>query len=321
MFSQIWTIISVIVAVRTLPTNKIHFNAGEPLLLSPLIGAGKIKEAQKLAFVENLEPKHFSYSGFLTVNETCNSNMFFWFFPSQNNAGSDPIAVWLNGGPGSSSLVGLFKENGPYRLTVEGNLTVNEFSWNRNSSVLYVDNPVGAGFSYTDSLDCYCTNEMQVAANFLEFLNQFFLLFPNMKSNKFFLTGQSYAGKYIPAIAYAIFTQKADLRLDGIAIGNGLIDPINQLHYAEHFYQLGLADERIKKEMEKAEFKARELIAAGNYSDAVEKREEMIRVVFGNKAGYTDFYNYLYPNGGSKVNLRKFLNKTSVSFCLNSTAD
>lgn len=285
-----------------------------PLILSPLISEGKIKEAQNKAAVTNLMPDDVkSFSGFLTVDSTCQSNMFFWFFPSQNNASSDPVVVWLNGGPGSSSMLGLLTENGPYRLTVDGNLTKNKYSWNRNSSVIYVDNPVGAGFSFTKNSTCYSKNEVQVADNFLKFLKEFFRLFPLLKNNKFFLTGESYAGKYIPAIAFALFNGKTDLHLDGISIGNGLIDPINQLHYAEHFYQLGLTEDKIKFEMEKAENEIKELIKAGNYSGAATKRTEMINVIFGKNAGYTNFYNYLFAHGAPKGNVRKFLNKKHVS--------
>ncbi|KAK6617889.1 hypothetical protein RUM43_014118 [Polyplax serrata] len=301
-------ILTFSVFVRALPAD----NRDEPLLLSPLIALGKIKEAQEMALVGSLVDKFLSYSGFLTVNKTCNSNMFFWFFPSGNNANSDPVAVWLNGGPGSSSLLSLLTENGPYRLTTDGELVDNKFSWNRNSSILYVDNPVGAGFSFTGSLDCYCRNEVEVASNFLALLEEFFRLFPNLRNNKFFLSGESYAGKYIPAIAYAIFNRKTSIHLEGIAIGNGLIDPINQLHYAEHFYQLGLADESIKKEMEKAEEDVRVLIKMRRFSDAATRRVALIKVIFGEHAGYKDFYNYLHPDGIRKGSIRKFVNKQSV---------
>ncbi|KAI2485110.1 carboxypeptidase S1 [Pyrenophora tritici-repentis] len=87
-----------------------------------------------------------SYSGY--VDLTPNIHVFFWFFESRSNPASDPFTLWLNGGPGADSLIGLFEENGP--CSVDKNLTVtsNPNSWNNVSNMLYISQPVGVGFSY-----------------------------------------------------------------------------------------------------------------------------------------------------------------------------
>ncbi|KAL0268029.1 UNVERIFIED_CONTAM: hypothetical protein PYX00_010118 [Menopon gallinae] len=284
-----------------------------PLLLTPYIEAGKIDEARKLALVKGLKPEIVSYSGLITVDKVCDSNIFFWFFPSESDAKKDPVSVWLNGGPGSSSMFGLLTENGPYALSVDGKLSRREYAWNRNSSIMFVDNPVGVGYSYTKGgIPCYSANETHVGQNFVRFLDQFFKLFPELQNNPFYLTGESYAGKYVPAIAYTILKSKSKIRLEGLAIGNGLIDPINQLHYAEFFYQLGFIDSATKKKIEGEEEEIRRLVKSGKYAEAGNMRHDMIAKTFGIPAGFKTVYNFLVPEGEPRPNYQAFLQLPEV---------
>ena len=97
-----------------------------------------------------------SYSGFLTVNEIKNNSLFFWYFPAQTEAYDAPLILWLQGGPGWPSMYGLFKENGPFLIgwdpkRQKPKLLNNIYSWTKNHNMLYIDNPVGTGFSFTKS--------------------------------------------------------------------------------------------------------------------------------------------------------------------------
>lgn len=118
---------------------------GQPLILTDLIRAGKVKEAQAAARVDFEQFGNVaSYSGYLTVNERFGSNVFFWYFPAETNVDAAPVVLWLQGGPGASSLYGLFEENGPFAVDDKGNaVKARKYSWSRNHHVVYIDNPVG----------------------------------------------------------------------------------------------------------------------------------------------------------------------------------
>ncbi len=116
----------------------------------------------------------------------------YWFFESRNSPSTDPVTLWMTGGPGCSSEVALFGENGPCSVNAGGNATIhNPFSWNAKSNLLYIDQPTGTGFSYGLGLD---HDEEQVGNDMYDFLQQFFKAHPEYQKNDFYTFGESYAG-------------------------------------------------------------------------------------------------------------------------------
>ncbi|CAG2170691.1 unnamed protein product [Oppiella nova] len=163
------------------------------------------------------------YSGHLNASK--GRHHFYWLFESQTNPETAPVVLWLNGGPGCSSLIGLFTENGPFKADSEGkNLTLNKNTWNSVANVIYMESPAGVGFSYVDSgVNPNNTDESTARDNYIA-LQSFFQKYPKLKANPFYITGESYAGVYIPMLAKLIFDDKSDINLKGVAIGNGLLD-------------------------------------------------------------------------------------------------
>lgn len=290
-----------------------------PLILTPFIRANKIAEARAKSKVDYKDFQNTeSYSGYFTVDENFNSNIFFWFFPSQNQI-EDPLILWLQGGPGWSSLDGLFVEHGPFIVKQDGKVILRKESWNQNHSVIYIDQPVGTGYSFTNG--GYAENQTIIGDHLYNALIQFFLLFPELQKSEFYVAGESYAGKYVPAIAYTIHKKNTletfKINLQGLLIGNGLVDPGNQMVYSGYLYQLGLADLNQKMEIKKYEEKIVKNIQKGKYFEATNIFDQLI---FGGKTnspliqnitGFKSFYNFINPSSDD-VYWVDFINKTQV---------
>uniref|UniRef100_A0A2A4K6A6 Carboxypeptidase n=1 Tax=Heliothis virescens TaxID=7102 RepID=A0A2A4K6A6_HELVI len=221
-------------------------DAGVPLILTPYLRKGAIQLAQNLSRVSLTDTIGFrSHAGFFTIDDICNSNLYFWYFPPFSKKEEAPVVLWLQGGPGGSSLFGLFVELGPLIAKKEG-FALRKYHWALNYHLIFIDNPVGTGFSFTENENGYCTNEDCVAAGLYEAMKQFYQLFPHLKRNDFYITGESYAGKYIPSLGMVIHQENAKssekINLVGMAMGNAYCDPKNQLDYGTYLYQLGLID-------------------------------------------------------------------------------
>ncbi|WPH00638.1 alpha/beta-hydrolase [Acrodontium crateriforme] len=164
-----------------------------------------------------------SYAGLLPISNSPHETreLFFWFFPTTNPDCHEEITIWLNGGPGCSSLSGLITENGPFTWE-DGTVapTQNPYSWTNLTNVLWVEQPVGVGFSQgTPNI----VDEVQLGKEFVGFYKQFVKTFAVQKW-KLYITGESYAGYYVPYIADSFITAAdPDIHLGGIAINDPII--------------------------------------------------------------------------------------------------
>lgn len=185
------------------------------------------------------------FSGYVTVDDKKQRSLFYYFVEAETDPASKPLVLWLNGGPGCSSLgVGAFSENGPFRP--QGQVLVkNEHSWNKEANMLYLESPIGVGFSYSANTSYYETvNDEVTARDNVVFLLRWFHKFPQYSKSNLFLTGESYAGHYVPQLAKLMmaYNKKQQLfNLKGVALGNPVLEFATDFNSrAEYFWSHGL---------------------------------------------------------------------------------
>ncbi|XP_021286346.1 serine carboxypeptidase-like 45 [Herrania umbratica] len=185
------------------------------------------------------------FSGYVNVDEKKHKVLFYYFVEAEIDAASKPLVLWLNGGPGCSSVgVGAFSENGPFRPNGEV-LVRNDYSWNREANMLYLETPIGVGFSYSTNSSSYvAVDDETTARDNLVFLQRWYNKFPNYRQRDLFITGESYAGHYIPQLAKLMveLNKKQNLfNLKGIALGNPVLEFVTDFNSrAEYFWSHGL---------------------------------------------------------------------------------
>ncbi len=237
---------------------------------------------------------------------------FYWLFepdttdqPNVSDA-EIPLLIWLNGGPGCSSMDGLWLENGPFRLTspsgasADWTIQINPYSWHKSPAyLLYIDQPVGTGLSFSKRRN-YCRNDHEVNADFYVFLQNFLQVYSQLfledqpeivqtsdrkqkerynMSRPLYFSGESHAGHYIPNMMdYILEMNDIDestkmphvlIDLHGGAIGNGWINPYYQYAAAEVAFGAGSIDLAQKEELDRQEIKCRNLLKSGKLSSPV----------------------------------------------------
>ncbi|CAL1387212.1 unnamed protein product [Linum trigynum] len=166
------------------------------------------------------------YAGYVAVDENQQRELFYYFVEAATNSSSKPLVLWLNGGPGCSSVgAGAFSEHGPFQPNAAGALVNNEYSWNKEANMLYLESPAGVGFSYSANSSFYkMVNDSITAKDNLAFLQKWLVKFPEYNTRDLFIAGESYAGHYVPQLAQLIVESGSNVNLKGIAIGNPLLE-------------------------------------------------------------------------------------------------
>ncbi|KAI6213277.1 Lysosomal protective protein [Aphelenchoides besseyi] len=179
------------------------------------------------------------YSGYLNANSNGTQRLFYWLTESANSPDTDPLLIWFNGGPG-----GLLSEYGPFNIGKDGrSLNENVYSWNKQFNMLFIESPLGTGFSY-DSNDpnAFLVGDDETAEQNLNVVIDFFVRVQRkFLSRTWFLAGESYASIYITTLADLIFRSIAQRQFpnpnfQGIAIGNGYLNAKNLTNSLVHWH-------------------------------------------------------------------------------------
>ncbi|KAL0960542.1 hypothetical protein HGRIS_005580 [Hohenbuehelia grisea] len=234
-FAQAGQIPIVDGVVGGVPTGAAIHEDADRILSPAATTPGKLRVVENSGVCETT-PGVSQASGYGDLTAT--KSIWFWFFAARQNPSTAPLALWFNGGPGSSSMIGLFQENGPCRITNDSSTVVlNPFSWNTNANILFIDQPVGVGFSHGDTT---VGTSQQAAADVWSFLQIFFKdsRFSSLQKRDLAIWTESYGGHYGPTFAAHFLAQNTaisngtvsglHLNLKVLGVGDGLTDPLVQ---------------------------------------------------------------------------------------------
>ncbi|KAG5055013.1 hypothetical protein JHK85_007523 [Glycine max] len=193
MFPQPWIfLIATIIAIS--------------LFMSSLVESFPV--ADKVKSLPEQSPVSFQqFAGFVPVDDKNQRALFYYFVEAETNPASKPLVLWLNGGPGCTSVgVGAFTEHGPFVTNQGEAIEKNQYSWNKEANILYLESPAGVGFSYSLNLSFYKTLNDEIT------------------------------GHYVPQLAELIIKSKVNFNLKGIAIGNPLLDFDTDMNAVDEYY-------------------------------------------------------------------------------------
>lgn len=271
-------------------------------------------------------PKTKHYAGFSEATPDGRNKLFYYFVEADvgSSSAATPFLIWLNGGPGASSLMGLMVENlGPQQMAANSSLVDNVHRITKKYHLMAVDNPVGAGFSYTEA-EAYVRSEEEMRQQFVHALRAFYDKHPEYKRNPLWVTGESYAGKYVPNIAFELATAAQEINFQGIVVGNGLYNETAQYQtIGEMAYGAGVIDETLLNEERRREASCLAAIGeqwekAGDFCENVTVR--WLYTGPAAAAGELFYYDFGAADAAMlddlTVSMGKYLNRADVKLAL-----
>ncbi|KAH8833387.1 serine carboxypeptidase [Flagelloscypha sp. PMI_526] len=191
-----------------------------------------------LSRLEPCFPGSLEYSGFLNTSD--GRHLHFRFFESRKQPESSPLVLWMNGGPGSSSAHGYMYEAGPCNIIGPNTPVYNPHSWTEVANVIFLDQPAGVGYSYTDDGIETVGTSRSAAQDSYRLLQTFFNAFPKYAGLPFHIMGESYGGHYAPHLASNIHVHNKEagdkhINLASVIFINAFLDPLIQVESSIQF--------------------------------------------------------------------------------------
>ncbi|XP_076893008.1 serine carboxypeptidase 24-like isoform X2 [Bidens hawaiensis] len=238
------------------------------------------------------------FSGYITVNKKHGRALFYWLTEAATpNPLLKPLVLWLNGGPGCSSIAyGASEEIGPFRINKNASsLSLNTYSWNKEVNILFLESPAGVGFSYTNtSSNLKDSGDKRTASDTLRFLIRWMSRFPQYKYREFYISGESYAGHYVPQLAEKIHNYNKNhhnpiINLKGFMVGNAVTDfKYDNIGTVEYWWTHSIiSDTTYKSIMNSCNFTSRK------YN---EKCDKALYYAWDHEFGEIDEYNIYTPS-------------------------
>ncbi|XP_044962738.1 serine carboxypeptidase-like 51 [Hordeum vulgare subsp. vulgare] len=237
------------------------------------------------------------------------AHLFWWHYKSpqaqrvSTPTNPWPTVLWLQGGPGASGVgVGNFLEVGP----LDGDLKPRSSTWLHKADLIFVDNPVGVGYSYVEDDDgLLVTTDLQAAADMTTLLKALVKELATLQSSPLFIVAESYGGKYAATLGVslvrAVRAGELKLTLGGVALGDSWISPEDfASSYGTLLLQVSRLDRNGADHANKDAQVVRQQIAAGQFKQAQATLNRMLSWIVVN-SGHVDVYNFLLDAGMDPV--------------------
>ncbi|XVF37796.1 hypothetical protein REPUB_Repub20aG0041700 [Reevesia pubescens] len=199
------------------------------------------------------------FAGYIDVDEHARGSLFYYFVEAEKDPMNQPLTIWLSGGPGCSSVGDGLTCVGPFFTTKNARgLQKNLFSWNRVSNLLFIDSPIGAGWSYSNSTSDYANGDVSTNKILLTFLQKWYEKYPDFESRDVYLAGSSYAGHFVPNLANSLLhynkqSNQCKFNVRGLALENPLFrSKLDfKLARADFFFSRGLISKKLHQQIHK----------------------------------------------------------------------